>query len=78
MMSGKKNKQNNPAVNSPNHYTKGKIQVWDFIKDQNLPYDEGNVVKYVCRHKDKNGLEDVLKAIEYLKHIALTDYNHKL
>ena len=50
---------------SPKHYQRGKIQVWDFIADQNLDFFLGNVVKYVCRagHKDQEGeLDDLLKA----------------
>ena len=41
---------------SPKHYQRGKIQVWDFIADQNLDFLLGNVVKYVCRagHKEVN------------------------
>ena len=50
---------------SPKHYQRGKIQVWDFIADQDLDFFLGNVVKYVCRagHKDQEGeLDDLLKA----------------
>ena len=45
---------------SPSHYQRGKIQVWDFIADQNLDYFSGIVIKYVCRagHKDDE-LEDL-------------------
>ena len=59
---------------NPPYYNRGKIQVWDFIRDQGLNYHLGNVVKYVCRagHKkttgnpDGNPLEDLDKAIHYL------------
>ena len=54
---------------SPKHYQRGKIQVWDFIADQNLDFFLGNVVKYVCRagHKDQEGeLDDLLKAKAYI------------
>ena len=42
---------------SPSHYQRGKIQVWDFIADQELDFFAGNVIKYVCRagHKDQEG-----------------------
>ena len=40
---------------NPNHYKKGKIEVIDFIEDQKLDFCEGNVVKYLCRYRDKNG-----------------------
>ena len=57
----------NDSVNRPKHYTNGRIDVLDFILDQNLPYLEGNIIKYICRHKMKNGLEDVQKAEFFVK-----------
>ena len=36
-------------VKHPSHYNKGKIEVWDFIQDQELDFFEGNIVKYICR-----------------------------
>ena len=54
-------------VNYPKHYTNGKIDVLDFILDQDLLYIEGNIIKYICRHKLKNGLEDVKKAEFFIK-----------
>lgn len=55
-------------VNHPAHYTDGKIEVWDFIIDKNLPYCLGNVVKYVSRagKKDHHHLQDLEKAAAYL------------
>ena len=53
-------------IEHPNHYNKGKIEVWDFIADQNLNFFEGNIVKYITRWHDKNGLEDLLKVKEYI------------
>lgn len=32
-------------------------------------YDVGNILKYVCRWKNKNGLEDLNKARWYLNHL---------
>lgn len=53
-------------INNPVHYTKGKIQVWDFILDQSLPFLEGNIIKYVCRARYKgNYIEDMEKVIAY-------------
>ena len=55
---------------SPAHYQRGKIQVWDFISDQNLDFLTGNVVKYVCRAglKDyESELDDLLKAKAYIE-----------
>jgi hypothetical protein len=39
-----------------------------------LPFAEGNVVKYVCRHKHKGGRDDIKKAIHYLEMIIERDY----
>ena len=51
----------------PTYYKRGSIQVWDFVRDQNLNFHLGNVIKYVCRagHKDDD-IEDLSKAIHYL------------
>jgi len=37
----------NDAVSYPSHYTQGKIEVLDFILDQELPYLPGQVIKYI-------------------------------
>lgn len=50
-----------------NHYSAKAVQPWDYITSNNLGYLEGNVVKYVSRWKEKNGLEDLLKAKHYLE-----------
>jgi hypothetical protein len=50
------------------------IEPIDYIVKNELGYREGNVVKYVTRHKKKNGAEDIKKAIHYLEMI-LEDYN---
>lgn len=51
---------------SPKYYQRGSYQVWDFIVEHELGYLEGNVIKYIVRYKDKNGLEDLKKAQTYL------------
>lgn len=51
------------------HYKTFKIQPGDYIRENSLGWYEGNVVKYVSRHKNKNGLEDINKAIHYLEMI---------
>jgi len=57
---------------NPDHYKRGDIEVIDFILDQNFNYLEGNIIKYVSRYKDKNGLEDLKKAQWYLKRLTET------
>jgi len=48
------------------HYKLKAIQPWDYIVANDLGYLEGNVVKYVSRWKNKNGIEDLKKAQHYL------------
>ncbi len=62
-------------VNSPDHYTKGDIEVIDYILDQKFDYLEGNVIKYVSRYRNKGGIEDLRKAKWYL--VKLIDENLK-
>lgn len=52
------------------------IQPIEYIVKNNLSYMEGNVVKYVTRHKEKNGVEDINKAIQYLEMIKELHYGH--
>ena len=54
-------------TDGPDYYQRGNIEVWDFIRDQNLNYHLGNVIKYICRagYKD-NDLKDLKKAAHYL------------
>lgn len=49
------------------HYTTKAIQPIEFITANNIGFCEGNAIKYICRYKDKNGVEDLLKAIHYLE-----------
>ena len=55
-------------VNHPSHYTRCKIEVIEFIEDQQLGYHLGNAFKYICRAGYKtNTKEDIENAIWYLK-----------
>lgn len=48
-------------------YSEFTIQPIDFIVKNNLGWHEGNAIKYIARHKFKNGVEDIDKAIHYLE-----------
>ena len=48
------------------HYSKLAIQPVEYINKNNLSYLQGNVIKYVTRYKDKNGLQDLQKAKHYI------------
>ena len=59
----------NNQVENPSHYNTGKIEVIDFIEDQNLNFNLGNAVKYICRAGKKDPAkfrEDLEKAVWYL------------
>lgn len=50
------------------------IQPVDYIYYNEIPYLEGNVIKYVTRHRNKNGRQDIEKAIHYLEMILDREY----
>lgn len=56
------------------HYSSKAIQPIDYIEKNGLGFCEGNVVKYITRHKDKNGAEDIKKVIQYCKFILAYQY----
>lgn len=56
------------------HYTKMAIQPVKYIHSNKLTFLEGNVVKYVTRHRNKNKAKDILKAIHYLELILHFEY----
>lgn len=50
------------------HYRNTDAQPIDLLtKDEKEGFYKGNIIKYVCRYKDKNGMEDLLKARQYLE-----------
>ena len=57
-----------------NHYSSKSIQPIEYIEANNLNFHEGNVIKYVTRHRLKNGKEDIEKAIWYLQRILEVEY----
>lgn len=56
------------------HYKDKKIQPIEYITANNLDFCQGNIVKYVTRHKDKNGAEDIRKVIHYAQFILKFEY----
>jgi len=60
----------NPFTNDqgPTYYKRGKTQVWDFIRDNDLSFHLGNAIKYIVRAGFKHDKEeDLRKAIHYLE-----------
>lgn len=59
-------------VNHPSHYTQGGIECIEAIKAATVGLEgieavcTGNAIKYIWRWKQKNGIEDLKKAIWYI------------
>ena len=56
------------------HYQKYVIQPSKFVVENKLLYPEGCAIKYIIRHQDKTGPEDLLKAIHFIEMIIERDY----
>jgi hypothetical protein len=68
---------NTPAITEQvggDHYKSLKIQPVEFITANKLSFLEGCVIKRVCRHRAKNGAEDIRKAIHELNLILELEY----
>ena len=59
------------------HYQSMIIQPSEFINKNNLPFAEGNAIKYLCRHKQKGQKQDLEKAIHYCQMAIDRDYPEK-
>ena len=58
------------------HYKSKAIQPIVYIHANNLGFCEGNVVKYITRHKEKNGAEDIRKVIHYCELLLELEYKN--
>ena len=56
------------------HYLKYKIQPSKFVVENRLLYPEGCVIKYILRHQDKGGKQDLEKAKHFIDMIIERDY----
>jgi hypothetical protein len=62
-------------INHPSHYTQGSIECIDAIAEATKHLrgieatDTGNILKYMWRWNNKNGIEDLRKARWYLNHL---------
>lgn len=73
---GAKMDDNGPdVVNHPNHYTQGGIECIDALKAATVGKHGieavcvANVIKYLWRYEEKNGVEDVCKAKWYIERL---------
>lgn len=70
-----------PAAEQPSpqqvggtHYRDMAIQPVEYITKNKLPFLEGNVVKYISRHRKKDGRRDIEKAIHCLQLLLELEY----
>lgn len=61
---------------TPEYYG-NEIDVIKFVMSNNLDFMQGNIIKYIVRYKNKNGLEDLLKARQYLDRIIEEEFKIK-
>ena len=61
----------------PDHYSNLPMEPWDFIQQNKLDFFEGNVVKQICRWKNKGGVTDLRKAITYIEKIIEGENNNE-
>ena len=59
---------------SGSHYKNSQIQPIEYSERNNLSMCQGNIVKYITRHKDKNGVDDLAKVVHYALLEALFVY----
>lgn len=57
------------------HYKGMKIQPVEYIHANDLGFCEGAIIKYVSRHKSKNGKEDLLKAKHFIDLLIQLEYD---
>lgn len=60
-----------------NHYKDMKIQPVEFCMKNNLNYCQSSAIKYICRYKNKNGEQDLDKAIHFIQLLKQIEYEVK-
>jgi hypothetical protein len=60
------------------HYKGFQIQPAEFIHANAIPYLEGCALKYLCRHRQKGGIEDLMKAKHYIDIIIFMEYRNQM
>jgi alpha-amylase/alpha-mannosidase (GH57 family) len=58
---------NDKQIAGRHYQTTGGVQHWDYCDANDVPYLESACTKYVLRWREKNGLQDLLKAQHYLQ-----------
>ena len=63
-----------PDAVNPYHYTRLTPEPIEVIEAWNLPYHDATALKYLSRHRQKGGAEDIKKAIWFMERILETEY----
>jgi hypothetical protein len=59
------------------HYKDFQIQPVEFVQRNKLTFSEGSVIKYLCRHREKGGREDLGKARHYIDLLLEMEYGNE-
>jgi len=57
------------------NYKEMKITPWQIVDANKLSYYEGNILKYLLRHRTKGGKEDLMKLIHYAEKLIEVEYD---
>lgn len=73
---------NNKIMSATDHQVDGDhyntpIQHHEFCRANNIPWHESCAMKYIMRHKKKNGLRDIAKAVHYLLMMTELEYSEE-
>lgn len=60
-----------------NHYKNFKIQPVEFCQVNELNACETSIIKYACRHRNKNGIEDLKKIKHYVDLLIELEYSNE-
>lgn len=63
------------SIFRPKHYVDWKIDPITFLMLNNVPFAEGNIIKYIMRWRKKNGIQDLRKAIRYIEMLIELEEN---
>lgn len=58
------------------HYKRNAIQPIEYIHANELPFIDGCICKYITRHRDKGGAQDIEKIIHYAKLLLQLEYGY--
>lgn len=64
------------SVSHPTHYAKNGIEPREYIRANDLNFNEGNIVKYITRHRKKDGVKDIVKVLTYAIFVLEDDYDY--